>query len=214
MGRGLGRNRVPRFQVSMGSDRRWLEVLMVPTGSRGSEGGSRFRWVPTGSGVSKVRAPVGTMQLAMLLFEGFFWHLWKQEFSEKTSLLFLGIPPAPTLIFFCVVYFNHLLFVFLLTLSTSWYVQHLGGFPRPQKLWCTGTSGLFAQVTHEEPVERMAIFCGTCINQDGRRFGGWELWEVEKPETVESWQDFDILVTTVDGSEIRRENHLTWLKPW
>ena len=31
-----------------------------------------------------------------------------------------------------------------------------------------GTSGLFAQVTHEEPVERMAIFCGTCINQDGR----------------------------------------------
>ena len=85
----LGRNRVPQFQVSMGSDRRWLEVLMVPTGSRGSEGGSRFRWVPTGSGVSKVRAPVGTMQLAMLLFEEFFLHLWKQEFSEKTSLLFL-----------------------------------------------------------------------------------------------------------------------------
>ena len=33
----------------------------------------------------------------------------------------------------------------------------------------TGTSGLFAQVTHQEPMERIAIFCGTCINQDGRR---------------------------------------------
>ena len=31
-----------------------------------------------------------------------------------------------------------------------------------------GTSGLFAEVTHKEPVERLAIFCGTCVNQDGR----------------------------------------------
>ncbi|CAJ1461342.1 unnamed protein product [Effrenium voratum] len=31
-----------------------------------------------------------------------------------------------------------------------------------------GTSALFAEVTHKEPVERLAIFCGTCINQDGR----------------------------------------------
>ncbi|CAE7821538.1 ppsD, partial [Symbiodinium sp. CCMP2456] len=30
-----------------------------------------------------------------------------------------------------------------------------------------GTSGIFMQVTHEEPTERLAIFCGTNINQDG-----------------------------------------------
>mmetsp|Transcript_8845 Transcript_8845/g.21100 ORF Transcript_8845/g.21100 Transcript_8845/m.21100 type:complete len:1235 (+) Transcript_8845:46-3750(+) len=31
-----------------------------------------------------------------------------------------------------------------------------------------GTSGIFAQVTHKEPTDRLAIFCGTSINQDGR----------------------------------------------
>ena len=86
----------------------------VPTG-----GGSRFRWVPTGSGVSKVRAPVGTMQLAMLLFEEFFLHLWKQEFSEKTSLLFLDTTYAYYFCFISIIVF----FVLLLTFSTSW-VRH------------------------------------------------------------------------------------------
>ena len=35
-----------------------------------------------------------------------------------------------------------------------------------------GTSGLFMEVTEQEPCERLAIFCGTCINQDGRSQAG------------------------------------------
>ena len=31
-----------------------------------------------------------------------------------------------------------------------------------------GTSGILMQVTKKEPTERLAIFCGTAINQDGR----------------------------------------------
>eukprot|EP00930_Biecheleria_cincta_P071573 TRINITY_DN59062_c0_g1_i1.p1 TRINITY_DN59062_c0_g1~~TRINITY_DN59062_c0_g1_i1.p1 ORF type:complete len:1235 (+),score=171.38 TRINITY_DN59062_c0_g1_i1:50-3754(+) len=31
-----------------------------------------------------------------------------------------------------------------------------------------GTSGLFAELTQKEPADRIAVFCGTCINQDGR----------------------------------------------